>query len=167
MMEGLGNDAHVSSRSWTLNLFLSYLKLRNKKYVGIFVDFKKAYDSIDRNTLFKILKEMGSVNKTRALTQQTSTFTTSRVKLRGDISDPSQWKPVLGRETDSRLYCLPKKVISECHKQMRNENVENGVKMVCKSVEIAIDSLAFADDLTNFSDYVETATKQISQIKTQ
>jgi hypothetical protein len=52
--------------------------LRQKPLVCTFVDFKKAYDSIDSPALFQILEEKALDPKTRELIKQTLTGTKSK-----------------------------------------------------------------------------------------
>jgi len=61
---------------------------RCKPIVCTFVDFRKAYDSIDRQSLFQLLEEKGLDHKTRRLIEQTLTNTKSKVKFMGEISHP-------------------------------------------------------------------------------
>jgi len=56
------------------------------------VDFKKAYDSIDRETLFNTLEEFGADDKSTAIIKSTLTNTKSKVKFMGEISEPFEIK---------------------------------------------------------------------------
>lgn len=51
-----------------------------------FVNFKKTYNSVDQDTLTQIMKQLGLDNKTRVIIQQTLNDTTSKVRIRGEIS---------------------------------------------------------------------------------
>lgn len=146
------------------------MKLRNKKFVVTFVDFKKAYDSIDRNSLFKILEEFGFDNKTRAIIRQTLTNTTSKVKFRGEISDAFEITTGV-RQGDGLspilFNCVLEKIIREWRRKLDNEEIEIGVRLGCKKEKLFVDCLAFADDLVFFSDSIESATKHINLLITE
>lgn len=153
-----------------LRSVLSYLKLRSKKFVVTFVDFKKAYDSVDRTTLLQILQEFGLDNKTRAIIQQTLSNTTSKVKFRGEISHAFEIKTGVrqGDGLSPLLFnCVLEKVIREWRKELSSEGVQSGVRLGCKSKNLSVDCLAFADDLAIFADSLDTAVKQINQLQSQ
>ena len=75
-----------------LKLILRHQKIYNKNIVCTFVDFKKAYDSVDCESLFQILKEQGLDPKTLALMKETLTNTKSKVKFMGELSEPFEIK---------------------------------------------------------------------------
>ena len=86
-----------------------------------FVDFKKAYDSIDRNTLIKVMEEFGIDDKSIKLIQQTLTNTRSQVKFLGEWSEP--FEIVTGvRQGDGLspilFNCILEKTIREWRKEM-------------------------------------------------
>lgn len=54
--------------------------------VVTFADFRKACDSVDRQTLNKILKKLALHNKTRRLILQNLTDTHCKIKFRGEFS---------------------------------------------------------------------------------
>lgn len=135
-----------------------------------FIDFKKAYDSIDRNTLIRILKDLGLDNKTRTIIRQTLTNTTSKVKFRGEISDAFEIKTGVrqGDGLSPLLFnCVLEKVIREWRKELKNLGVHFGVRLGCKRQNLDVDCLAFADDLAIFSDSLNTAVEQVFQLKIQ
>ena len=65
---------------------MTYLKRRPKYFVITFIVFKKAYDSIDRESLSKILNEFGLDNKKINSIKQILMNTYSKVKFRAEIS---------------------------------------------------------------------------------
>ena len=85
-----------------------------------FVDFKKAYNSVDHQSLFVTLKEQGLDCKTLALIRQTLTDTKAKIKFMGDISESFEVKTGV-RQGDGLSPLLfnsvLEKVIQEWRKQ--------------------------------------------------
>ena len=149
-----------------LKLLLRHQKIYNKNVVCTFVDFKKAYDSIDRESLFQILKEQGLDLKTLAIIRDTLTNTKSKVKFMGDISDPFEIKTGVrqGDGLSPLLFnCVLEKVIHEWRKQKIEYNVDQPIKL--GRTNIKVDCLAFADDLAILARDTATAQKQIEILK--
>lgn len=61
------------------------MKVANR--VVTFVNFKKAYDSIDSQSMIGSLKSFGVDKRTRTLTKQTLRNTVSNVKYMGEMQD--------------------------------------------------------------------------------
>ena len=149
-----------------LKLILRHQKIYNKNIVCTFVDFKKAYDSIDRESLFQILKEQGLDLKTLALIRETLTDTKSKVKFMGEISQPFQIKTGVrqGDGLSPLLFnCVLEKVIKEWRKQKIENKLDQPIKL--GRTNIKVDCLAFADDLAILARDVDTAQKQIEILK--
>lgn len=149
-----------------LKLILRHQKVYNKNIVCTFVDFKKAYDSVDRESLFQILKEQGLDLKTLALIRETLTDTKSKVKFMGELSEPFQIKTGVrqGDGLSPLLFnCVLEKVIQEWRKQKSEQNVDQPIKL--GRTNIKVDCLAFADDLAILARDTTTALKQIEILK--
>jgi len=58
-----------------------------KKFISSFIDFKKAYDSVRREVLYKILIEFGIPGKLVRLIKMSLTETYSRVQVGKNVSD--------------------------------------------------------------------------------
>ena len=59
----------------------------NEEVQQLFIDFKKAYDSVRRDVLYKILNELGIAKKLVRLIQMILTETYSRVRVGKNVSD--------------------------------------------------------------------------------
>jgi len=62
-------------------------KAYNEEVHQLFIDFKKAYDSIRREVLYKILIEFGVPRKIVRLIKMSLTETCSRVRVGKNVSD--------------------------------------------------------------------------------
>jgi hypothetical protein len=61
----------------------------NEEVHQLFTDFKKAYDSVRRKVLYKILIEFGILRKLARLIKMSLTETYSRVRVGENVSDRS------------------------------------------------------------------------------
>lgn len=149
-----------------LKLILRHQKLYNKNVVCTFVDFKKAYDSIDRESLFQILEEQGLDRKTLAIIKETLTNTKSKVKFMGEVSEPFEIKTGVrqGDGLSPLLFnCVLEKVIREWRRQKQTLKIDQPIKL--GRTNIKIDCLAFADDLAILTHDIAAAQKQIELLK--
>ena len=73
---------------FTLKSIIRHRLLNSKEIVVTFVDFKKAFDSVDRETVDKIIREFGVKSKLANLIRETLSDTVSKVKFMGEISQP-------------------------------------------------------------------------------
>lgn len=150
---------------FNLKNILAYQKLRAKQYVVTFVDFQKAYDSIDRESLFKILEEFSLDKKTLSLIRETLTNTFSKVRFMGVLSKPFEIKTGVrqGDGLSPLLFnCALEKVVREWDSRARG-----GIRLGTKNKGITIKCLAFADDLALLAETLEDATNQISELQEQ
>jgi len=53
----------------------------------LFIDFKRAYDKVNRNQLYKAMLEFGIPLKLVTLTQATMEGTTAKVKVQNELSE--------------------------------------------------------------------------------
>ena len=70
--------------------FAKYLKKKweyNEEVHQLFIDFKKAYDSVKREVLYKIHIEFGIPRKLVRLVKMSLTVTYSRVRVGTNVSD--------------------------------------------------------------------------------
>lgn len=149
---------------------LRQVKMAGKRYVVIFVDFKKAYDSVDRPALLAILRELGLDQKTHNLIQQTLHNTRSRVKFRGILSESFEIKTGVrqGDGLSPLLFnCALEKVIREWRKELARQGVASGISLGHKRDGLTVDCLAFADDLALLSNSIEISVKQLNVLRQQ
>jgi len=151
---------------WNLKTILHIRQGRNTTVT--FVDFQKAYDSIDRETLFNTLKEFKIDRKTRLIIQETLTGTTSKVKFMGEISDPFEIHTGVrqGDGLSPLLFNIVlEKIIRVWEKQVKG--IQIGKQ---KDQRIIVKCLAFADDiaiLTNNRKEAEFALEKLHEIALQ
>ncbi|KAL1451182.1 hypothetical protein WDU94_003467 [Cyamophila willieti] len=149
-----------------LKFILRHRKLRGKHTYVTFVDFKKAYDSVDRETLLNTLEEFGVDTKTIALIKQTLTDTESKVKFAGILSKAFKIKTGL-RQGDGISPILFNCVLEKVIREWRKNNLKVGIKniKIGRRKDLEIDCLAFADDLAILSEDINDAIKQINNLK--
>lgn len=134
---------------FSLKSILRVRALRGKNTVVVFVDFKKAYDSIDRQTLYNVLEEFGIDGKTRAIIKQTLSETISKVKFQGEISEAFEIKTGV-RQGDGLSPILFNVVLEKIVRTWRTALTEDGIDGIClgpKRQGVKVDCLAFADDM--------------------
>uniref|UniRef100_A0A8D8RIQ9 Craniofacial development protein 2 n=2 Tax=Cacopsylla melanoneura TaxID=428564 RepID=A0A8D8RIQ9_9HEMI len=149
-----------------LKFILRHRKLRGKHTYVTFVDFKKAYDSVDRDTLLNTLEEFGVDTKTIALIKQTLTDTESKVKFSGILSKAFKIKTGL-RQGDGISPILFNCVLEKVIREWREKNLKTGIKniKIGRRKDLEIDCLAFADDLAILSENINDAIEQINNLK--
>lgn len=150
-----------------LNLrnILAYQKQRAKPYIVTFVDFQKAYDSIDRESLFYILEEFGLDGKTLNIIKETLTNTPSKVRFMGELSEPFEIRTGVrqGDGLSPLLFnCALEKVVREWDAKTRG-----GIRLGTKNKGITIKCLAFADDLALLAETWGEAKEQIAELQEQ
>ena len=142
----------------------------SKDLVVVFVDFKKAYDSVDREVLFNILVEFGIDAKTTAIIKQTLTGTHSKVKFMGEISKKFEIKTGV-RQGDGLspvlFNCVLEKTIREWEKDLERKGLLNQVHIGGSKNGVMINCLAFADDLALLSRNTDTAIEQLNVLESQ
>ena len=104
-----------------------------------FIDFKTAYDKVNKNQLYKAMLEPGIPPKLVRLTQATMEGTTAKVKIQNELSESFHIRNGL-RQGDA-LACILFNVTLE--KITREANINQRGNIFCKSVQI----LAYADDI--------------------
>lgn len=143
-----------------LKWIIKHRKTRSKNLVITFVDFKKAYDCIHRDSLLRILEEFGLHKKLINLIKVTLTNTRSVVKFRGEVSEKFEVKTGLrqGDGLSPLLFnCVLEKIMREW-----NKRCPPTIKI---GKEITVNCLAFADDLALLSSTLEEAIHQIEVLQ--
>lgn len=139
---------------FNLKTILRVRTLQNKNTVVTFVDFKKAYDSLDRQTLFLTLKERGIDKNTRKLVEETLMNTTSKVKFLGEVSESFKIKTGVrqGDGLSPILFNLVlDKIIKAWEKALEEKKVK-GIYMGQGKHRFEVKCLAFADDIALITD---------------
>lgn len=154
---GFRKGRSCSEQIWNLRTLLKVRQTNNT--VVTFVDFRKAYDSIDRQTLFDTLEEYGVDRKTSSLIKQTLTDTTSKIKFMGEISEPFEIHTGV-RQGDGLSPLLFNIVLDKIIKQWEEKvkGIQLGKRCANKTI---IKCLAFADDLAILSSNIQEAQKAL------
>ena len=137
----------------------------NKNYVITFVDFKKAYDSIDRDSLIEILGELGLDKKTTNIIKETLTETKSKVKFMGEQSKTFKIDTGVrqGDNLSSLLFnCVLEKIVREWRKAGAPAH-----QLGPKLKGITLYCLAFADDMALIAKNIADAQKQLQVLQEQ
>ncbi|MXP61689.1 reverse transcriptase domain-containing protein [Pantoea sp. Taur] len=149
-----------------LSLKLLIKKFRNhptKNLFITFVDFKKAYDSVDRETLIRILAEYGVDAKLQKLIGLTLENTTSKIKFRGVTSEPFTIDTGL-RQGDGLSPLLFNVVLDKIMKDFWKEN-DIGATLGGKKKGLKVRCLAYADDLALLAESEQDAVRQLNCLK--
>lgn len=165
---GFRKSRSCAEQIFNLKSIISYFKLRSRDLYVVFIDFQKAYDSIDRATLFQTLREFGLDNKTREIIQSTLSNTSSKVKFRTEISESFEIRTGVrqGDGLSPLLFnCALEKVIREWRRQLQSFGLPLGIRLGTANQNLNIDCLAFADDLALLSHDPETAIMQIQTLE--
>ena len=94
-MDSNGEVSQVcnNNNTYLLTYLLTHSMVQRKKWEyneevhQLFIDFKKAYDSVRREVLYKILIEFGIPRKLVRLVKMSATETYSRVRVGKNVSD--------------------------------------------------------------------------------
>ena len=154
---GFRKGRSCAEQIWNLRTILKVRQTNNT--VATFVDFKKAYDSIDRQTLFDTLEEYSVDRKTKSLIKQTLSDTTSKIKFLGEISEPFEIHTGV-RQGDGLSPLLFNIVLDKIIKEWETKvkGIQLGKTRANKTI---IKCLAFADDLVILSNNRQEAQEAL------
>jgi hypothetical protein len=113
----------------------------------LFVDFKKAYDSIHRESLVNILKEFRFPSKIVNLIGATISQTDIKVKIANTISKPVGGSTGL-RQGDALSPVMFNLVLEKIVREM---NISEGIELG----QVKIGLIAYADDIALLGDNIE------------
>ena len=147
----------------TLKLIMAYYRKRNKPLSITFIDFKKAYDSIHRPSLFKILRHFGLHPKLIKLIELTLTNTISKIKFRGEISEPFMVTTGL-RQGDGLSPLLFNCALEYVMREWYRNNSKN-IIIGTKKDNIHLNCLGFADDLALLANDIQETKQQIKSLQ--
>lgn len=119
----------------------------DKEVYTLFVDFEKAYDSIHRPTLFKILKEFNMPKKLINLIKATMENSEIKIKIANSTSKP--FKVTSGLRQGDALSPILFNLVLE--KVVRDMNISGGVTLGQSKIGL----LAYADDIAILGDNIE------------
>ena len=139
-----------------------YFNSRGKFVYVCFVDFKKAFDSVDRYILYEILQKNGLKGKLyKAITSLYSSIK-GCVRAAGELSDVFNC-PIGLRQGCNLSPILFAMFINELYEFMVQNNIR-GIQLFPSIIEIFL--LMFADDIALISDTVKGLQKQLNTLNT-
>jgi hypothetical protein len=142
---------------YTLNHCIRKYQARGQVLLAVFVDFRKAFDSVPRNLLFACIRQLGFSEQCRRLLEHMNAHAQVSFSVHGDLTQPiSTGVGVLqGDPLSPTLFG----VYIDCVIQhMRSECTEVQVPMVG---EQEVHDLLYADDLVLLSLTAESAQQQL------
>jgi hypothetical protein len=129
---------------FTLNALIEKQFSKNMKFYVAFIDFKKAYDTVDRPILYAILFKAGIQGKMLKLIK--SMYQTVQACVRGSYGTTEYFKCMQGLKQGCILSPI---LFSILINELANDIINNGRHGVSLSAhEIDLFLLLFADDLT-------------------
>jgi hypothetical protein len=119
----------------------------NKEFFAIFIDFQKAYDSINREKLWIKMERFGIPKKLVNLARSSITEATCSVRVNGQVSESFRINSGV-RQGDGLSPILFNIAIEEALQKITNRN--EGIK-----IGSVINTLAFADDVVIFAEKID------------
>jgi hypothetical protein len=124
----------------------------------LYIDYKQAYDSINRDQLIEIIKEFGIPSKVVRLVKMTLEKTNNKVKIQGKMS-PS-FEMVIGLRQGDALSTLLFNLCME--KVIRNVKAVPGVTIFNRTRQ----SLLYADDVVVLGCAVKHSAETLEDMTT-
>ena len=143
-----------------------------------FVDFKKAFDSIDRAMMFAILRHYGIPDKIVSAIRALYDQSTCQVYLRGQVSEPFAITTgvLQGDVLAPFLFIIVIDYVSKrsagdfgylTHKGNTQDNSGRAVRSTTRSTDYKVNDLAFADDIALLENDSIQAQRQLDSLKTE
>ena len=143
-----------------------------------FVDFKKAFDSIDRAMMFAILRHYGIPDKIVSAIRVLYDQSTCQVYLRGQVSKPFAITTgvLQGDVLAPFLFIIVIDYVSKrsardfgylTHKGNTQDNSGRAVRSTTRSTDYKVNDLAFADDIALLENDSIHAQRQLDSLKTE
>lgn len=158
---GFCTDRSTSDQIFSIRQILEKCKEFNVDTHHLFVDFKAAYDSVNRPRLWDIMEEFGIPKKLINLVAMTLNNVKSRVRIRNKLSD--HFETVDGLRQGDPLSTLLFNITLE--KAVRGVNIDKHGTIFSKSGQL----LAYADDIdivgrniTSVKDAFESLNREAS-----
>jgi sorting nexin-29 len=104
----------------------------------LFIDFKVAYNSINRSQLYVAMKELGIPNKIIRMIKMTMAQVQCSVRIQSHLSD--SFKTIGGLRQSDALACLPFNIALE--KRIQDSGIQTRGIIFFKTTQL----LAYADD---------------------
>jgi len=161
--EQAGFRKHYSTidNVFSLHAMVQKYLARHKKLYAVFVDFHKAFDTVNRRVLWEVLRNNGIGG--RMLSMLKSVYRTVRccVRCDGELSD--YFDCLNGLKQGCKLSpLLFSYLMSSLASEIRNKG-KHGIQLLANDTDIFL--LLFADDIVLVSDTVIGLQNQISNLK--
>ena len=124
-----------------------------------FVDFKRAFDTIDREVMWKILKHYGIPNKIIKIIRSLYTNTSCRVIHNGELSNSFEVN------TGVRQGCLLSPILFSMVIDWVMKNTTNTPKGIQWSLTEKLEDLDFADDISLLAHSYEHMQEKIAKLQ--
>jgi hypothetical protein len=151
---GFRRDRSTVQQILALRFLAEKARRKGKKIYNCFVDFQKAFDSIDQEVAWAVLRSYGVNNRLVELLNDTNKYAEAAVKINNDIGD---WFNT-NKGTRQGDPISPLVFISDLERAM------DGVKEKCKGISIQgvnINNLRFADDIDVMEENAEELTRTV------
>lgn len=149
--QGYGTNDHIFTVINTIDLY----KIKNKKLYCMFIDFKAAFDHIDRRALIYKLSQLGVSTKFLAVIKSLYTNTSSAVWDGSEVSD--EFETISGLKQG----CIISPTLFNLFINDIVEILPGGAKIM----DLVIKILLYADDLVIFAETPESLQLMINRIK--
>ena len=137
---GFRKDRSTTQQILMLKLLAEKAKRKGMKIYNCFVDFQKAFDSLDQQSTLAILKSYGIEEKLVKIIQLINTNAKAAVRIRGELGE---WFNIT-KGTRQGDNVSPKTFIGHLERVMdKNKECDKGISIN----GIKIDNLRFADDI--------------------
>ena len=146
------------------NEIVNWLKRKRKPRVLLKLDFQKAYDTIDWNSLNTVMEEMGFGRRWRGWIQSCLTSATISILLNGTPCKPFKMGRGLrqGDPLSPFLFVIMAEVLNKMLTNATQLRFFKGLEVGVKEVKIS--HLQFADDTLIFSEVEEEYLENIKRI---
>ena len=153
---GFTKGAQTYDHIFTLNTITSKYKKLGKRVYAVFVDFKKAFDSVCREALFYKLSQSGITGKFYNVLRHMYANSSAQIKLSGHVSKsiPIRKGTEQGHPLSPDLF---KAYLSDLSPLLNNENCP-------KLIDKLVSHLLWADDLIILALDVKTIQNQLNQL---
>ena len=161
--------AKYSKVSSALRRILEEVRKNNLPAVITFLDFKKAFNSIQRNEMFKILKAYGIPSRLLMAIKSMYTNTRARVVTTDGTSD--EFEITTGVLQGDTLAPFLSIVVLDCALRITVDGRERELGLTLQPHRSrrhpakALTDLDFADDIALFSNYTSQAQKLLTHVE--
>ena len=154
--KGRGTRDQIANIRWIIEKASDFQK---KKIYFCFIDYVKAFDCVDHNKLWKILKEMGILDHLTCLLR--ICMQVKKQQLEQNIEQKTASK--LGKEYIKAVYCHPA-YLTYTEDIMRNAGLDEAQAGI-KIAERNIDNHRYADDTTLMAESEEELKSLLMKVK--